>query len=347
MKILKESFGVTKKGEAVTKYKIINDQNSHISVLNYGGIITEICVPDKFNNIENVVLGFDNFKDYEENSPHFGALTGRNAGRISNAEFEIDHILYKLPKNNSKNNLHGGPGGLDKKVWKVEEFIEENSAYIKLFYLSADGEEGFPGSLEIEAMYKFNNDNELEIIYKAKTDKKTIVNLTNHSYFNLSGNLKRDVLNQVLTVKANKFCAIDKEAIPTGEIIDVKNTAFDFTSPKIIGKDLNADDEQLKNVGGYDHPFILNEHNSPQIIFTDLQSGRILEISTSEPVVVIYSANSLKDDLILSSGVKSKKHLGICFETQYYVDAINQTNFPTFILQPGEVYNTYSKYKFK
>lgn len=346
MKIVKEGFGMLKSGEEVIKYCLKNDRGIEVNVLNYGGIITEILAPDKTGNFENIVLGFDNIMDYEEKSPYFGSVVGRIAGRISRASFKIDGKEYKLAKNNGRNNLHGGNRGFDKVIWGVKEIIEEDYVGIELSYFSHDGEEGFPGNVDVKMEYHLNN-NELEIKYNAVSDKKTIINLTNHSYFNLSGDLREDVLDHNLTINADRMSCVNQEVIPNGEIIDVKGTAFDFTKPKKVGKDIiNKDTKQLLYCGGYDHPFILNGNENPAARLEDEKSGRVLEITTDQPTVVFYSGNGLGEDIILSGNRKGKRHLALCLETQDYPDSINQDNFPTKIYNPGEKYEAYTKYRF-
>ena len=346
MNILKHGFGKLKSGEEVIKYSLINDNKFKVNILNYGGIITEIMAPDKDGNFENVVLGFNDIRAYEEKSPYFGAIIGRIAGRISNANFEIDGQKYILAKNNGKNNLHGGNRGFDKVIWDVECVTGNDFVGLRMSFLSFDGEEGFPGNLDVNITYLLNNNNELEIKYNAISDKNTIINLTNHSYFNLSGNLKEDILEHKLTINSDKVGYIDNEVIPTGELINVENTVFDFRMAKDVGADIGKQVEQLENCGGYDHPFILNNEGEFSAKLEDEKSGRVLKIITDQPVVVFYSGNGLGEDLILSGNRKCKKHLGLCLETQDYPDSINQENFPTKIYSPGEKYEAYTKYKF-
>ncbi len=346
MKIVKEGFGTLKSGEEVTKYRIKNDKGFEVNVLNYGGIITEILAPDKTGNFENVVLGFDNIRDYEEKSPYFGSVVGRIAGRISGASFNIDGEEYNLVKNNGRNNLHGGEKGFDKVVWEIKEMIRDDYAGLELRYFSPDGEEGFPGNVDVKMEYLLNNNNEFEVKYNAISDKKTIINLTNHSYFNLSGDLKEDVLDHKLTINADRIGYVNNEVVPNGEIVDVDSTAFDFTKPKKVGQNINQDAEQLLYCGGYDHPFILNEDGNLAAKLEDEKSGRVLEITTDQPAVVFYSGNGLGKDLILSGNKKGKKHLALCLETQNYPDSINQESFPTKIYNPGEKYEAYTKYRF-
>lgn len=346
MKILKQEFGILKSGEEVTKYSLVNNNGVTVGILNYGGIITDIMAPDKEGDHQNIVLGFDNIKDYEEKSPCFGALIGRIAGRISGAQFKIDGIIYDLVKNNGNNNLHGGKQGFDKVIWRVKELIQKEYIGIELSYLSLHGEEGFPGNLDVKVYYLLNNDNELEIKYVATSDQRTIINMTNHSYFNLSGDLKEDVLDQRLTIEADKVGYVNSEVVPTGQLADVENTVFDFTKPKRVGEDINKAVDQLLNCGGYDHPFILSNDGKFSAKLEDTNSGRVLEIVTDQPVVVCYSGNGLGEEGMLSGNVRCKKHLGLCLETQDYPDSINQDSFPTKIYNPGEKYEAYTKYRF-
>ncbi|WP_461206543.1 aldose epimerase family protein [Clostridium sp. DL1XJH146] len=347
MQILKEVFGSNDTGETIFKYKLINEAGAYVGILNYGGVITDIFVPDKDGTLENVVLSFDNMGDYLNKSPFFGALTGRHAGRITDGAFQIDETVYLLEKNNFNSNLHSGPISLANIIWDVEEIQDESCVSLNLTYLSPDGESGFPGNLDLKVTYSFDNDNNLKISYVATSDKKTIVNLTNHSYFNLSGNLKEDILNHNLTVPANEFCCIDDKTAPTGEIKEVENTPFDFRTNKKIGLDIAQDYDQINFAGGYDHPFVLNKENdNEKILLSNPTNGRTLSVQTDQSCVVIYTANALGNELILSGGVESKNHLAICLETQHYPDAINQDNFPTYILNPFETYSATTLYSF-
>lgn len=345
MEIKSVDFGLTKSNEKVTKYTMYNDTGASVSILNYGCIITSIMVPDKNNNIENVVLGFDTIEEYEEKSPYFGCVVGRIGGRISNATFKIDDNIYKLATNNNKNSIHGGLQGFDKVIWDVAEIVEEDKASLNLYYFSKDDEEGFPGNLHVNVTYSFNNNNDLEIRYSAKTDKKTIVNLTNHSYFNLSSG-KRDVLEQYLQIDADCYGLIDEEIIPCG-ISNVEGTPFDFCSMKLVGQDINDDNIQLKNANGYDHPFILNDNTERSAAMYDKESGRYMEVVTDQKSVVLYTGNFLEEGTKLSSNIINKKHMALCLETQYYPDAINQECFETKILNPEDKYSAYTKYSFK
>src|SRR5690606_20808748 len=262
MKVKKSDFG--KLGDtAVSLFTLTNANDMELSITNYGGTITKIIVPDKDGNMEDVTLGFDDLEGYTSQTyltenPFFGALIGRFGNRIGGAKFTIDGAEYKLTANNGPNQLHGGRKGFDKVVWEAEEFQTENEVGVKLRYVSKDMEEGYPGNLTVDVTYTLNNDNELKIAYEASTDKKTVVNLTNHAYFNLSGNAKRNVLDHKVMINADSFTPVDQTLIPTGEIQPVKGTPFDFTEPVAVGKRINDDNPQIKYGQGYDHNWVLN-----------------------------------------------------------------------------------------
>ncbi|WBW97280.1 aldose epimerase family protein [Oceanirhabdus sp. W0125-5] len=346
MKLLTEYFGELKTGEEVIKFTLVNKNNIKISFLNYGGIIQEIIVPDRSGKYENIVLGFDNIRDYEEKSPYFGAIVGRIAGRISKAKFQIDGDEYILASNNGMNHIHGGIKGFDKVIWCVKEIKKTDYLGLEMSYISPDGEEGFPGKMNVKVTYILNNNNELEMKFSAVSDKKTIINMTNHSYFNLSGNLNDDILNHKLTINAAKVGFVDEETIPTGELVDVENSVFDFTKGKKIGLDIDKKAEQLIKCGGYDHPFVLDKRQAFSARVEDEKSGRIMDVITDQPVVVFYSGNQLGEDLILSENIRAKKRIGLCLETQDYPDSINQESFPKKIYNPGERYTACTKIKF-
>jgi aldose 1-epimerase len=347
MKIEKHFFGDLE-GRKIEKYTIENNQGFKVSCLNYGCIITEIMAPDRLGELENVVLGFDNIKDYIEKSPYFGAVVGRFAGRIKNAEFELDGKQYKLAKNDHiHNHLHGGVRGFSHVIWNVTTHDGEKEATIEFNYFSPDGEEGYPGNLNMTVSYTINNKNELLIAYTANTDKKTLLNVTNHSYFNLSGNLKSDILGHALQIDSNKFVELKEDLLPTGSLLDVGNTPFDFRSGRKIKDAFQSEHPQTKIAGGgYDHPFLLNKQKDKEIIVWDEQSGRSLLIETDEVGVVLYTSNQLVTDLILQEGVQSKPYLGLCLETQGLPDSIHHKKFPSKILAENQVYSSKTKYTF-
>lgn len=342
MKVIKESFGQIDQ-QPVFSFTMINDHGLEVTAINYGCIITKIIVPDKNGNFENIVLGHDTIADYL-NDPYFlGAVVGRVAGRIKEGSFELDGKNYTLAQNNHSNHLHGGIKGFDKVVWDAQ-VIEDG---VRFSYISKDGEEGYPGNLTIEVTYTLNNENELTIHYGARTDQKTLLTVTNHSYFNLSGNLKRDVLDHTLTLKSDKFLELDDTFIPTGYLAEVENTPFDFRTDKVIRTGVNSEHPQNILVGnGYDHPFLLHTNHENEIVLKEAESGRTLTVETDEPAVVVYSGNSLQPVKDFR-GAPSRKYLGICLETQGLPDAIHYPHFPSVILDKDEQYSSVTKYKFE
>lgn len=343
MKISERIFG-TLNGKNVKSYTIENANGMEMTCIDYGCIITKINVPDQFGKIENVVLGFDSLQEYIDHSPYFGCVIGRNSGRMKKAQFEMDGNTYHLFKNDGKNNLHGGPNGLHHVIWN--SMLQKHDHHIDIIfsYTSPDGEEGFPGNLQVEVTYSLNDQNELLISYKAISDKKTVVNLTNHSYFNLSGHLKRNILNHELTLKSDRFLELDDELLPTGNVLEVDGTGFDFREGKKIGCGIKSDHPQIKIVGsGFDHPFLLNNDKQPQICLSDKESGRRLQIKTDEPAVVFYTGNMLTGDFFIR-GTKSEKYLGLCLETQ---KPPSNTNQPTALfLEKNQVYSSRTMYIF-
>lgn len=347
VQIEKNNFGSTPDGQAVEKYTLKNKAGMQIDVITYGGIITSWTAPDKNGKYENIVLGFDNLKPYIKNPSYFGAIIGRYGNRIANGEFELDGKSFQLEKNDGTNCLHGGNKGFDKVIWSAKEKITDDSVSLILSYVSKDGEGGFPGTLTSTVTYTLNSNNTLEVEYKATTDKKTIVNLTQHSYFNLSGDFSKNILNNVLSIDADKIISVDIILIPTGKFKSVENTPFDFRTPKEVGKDIDKKDEQLLLGNGYDHCWILNHQNTFRKIASVLHpaSGRYMEVFSNEPGVQFYSGNFLDDTLIRPDGGTYAKRTGLCLETQHYPDSPNQKSFPSVVLKPGEKY--YSKTAFK
>lgn len=347
MEIIQRDYGQMN-GRTITAFTMVNEHGMEITSLNYGCIITKVYTPDKHGNFENVVLGFDSIEEYQKYSPYFGSVIGRFAGRIKNAEFVLEGKVYQLAKNNNGNHLHGGLKGLDKVFWEIQTAVDENSVKLDFTYFSKSGEEGFPGNLLMRVTYTLNNRNELIISYKGESDESTLINVTNHTYFNLSGNLKRDILNHQLTIKSRQFVEIDEELIPTGKLLLVENTPFDFTSSRKILDGTTSKHKQNRIVGnGYDHPFLLTEHHNKEIVLMEVESGRELIIETDEPAVVLYTGNQLEDkDSFSIRGVPSCNYLGVCLETQGLPDSIHHPHFPSSILQKGEVFHSSTKYKF-
>lgn len=346
MLISETPFGKTATNEVVTRYSLKNSQGMEVQIMNYGAIITKILVPDKNNVMEDVVLGFDNVEDYIKDSPYFGAIVGRYGNRIAAGKFSLDGKTYTLAAQNNGQHLHGGLKGFDKKVWKT---VSQQPGSLTLSYLSKDGEEGFPGNLEIQVTYTLSEDNAISMDYVAKTDQATVLNICNHSYFNLTGNVKRDVLDHSIQLNAPFFIPVDKVLIPTGEVKSVKGGPFDFTSTKKIGLDINADDEQITLGGGYDHCYAFDKAPGAYGKIARVEepvSGRVMEVFTTEPGVQLYTGNNLDGHLVGKYGAKYTKRSGFCLETQHYPDSPNKPNFPSTVLRPGETYTSKTVYQF-
>lgn len=346
-RIVKTTFGTLPDGQTADYYTLRNKNGMEIKITNYGGIITHLMAPDKNGTFEDVVLGYDSLGGYLKASPYFGALVGRYGNRIGKAKFTLEGKTYSLLANNGPNSLHGGKVGFDKVIWKAE--LIDNDSALKLSYSSKDGEEGFPGTLNTEVVYRLTDNNELEIEYIATTDKPTIVNLTNHTYFNLTGG-KRDILGHQVSINADKFVPVDNTLIPTGTLQDVKGTPFDFLQPTEIGSRIDdPQDEQIKFGGGYDHCWVLNESgDSLRLASTAYEptSGRYMETFTTEPGVQFYTGNFLNGSITGKNGVVYGKRSGFCFETEHFPDSPNQPSFPSVVLRPGETYKTKTVYKF-
>jgi aldose 1-epimerase len=346
--ITKTAFGKTADGKLADLYTLKNAAGMEVKITNYGGTITHWTAPDKAGKYENVVLGFDSLAGYLTPPPYFGAIIGRYGNRIANGKFKLEGKTYQLAQNNNGNHLHGGLKGFDKVFWNAEA-IEGKEPALKLTYLSKDGEEGYPGNLAITVTYTLQTDNSLKMEYSATTDKATVVNLTNHAYFNLSA-AKKDILDHEIMLNADKFLPVDKGLIPTGELRTVAGGVFDFTKPTVINKGINdMKDQQIKLGGGYDHAWILNKKgNEMSLAATVIEktSGRKMEVTTTEPAIQFYTGNFLDGSLVGKGGVKYTKRFALCLETQHYPDSPNQSAFPTVVLKPNERYSTTSVYKF-
>jgi len=348
--IEKRDFGKMPDGTPVFEYTLTNAKSMSVGVINYGGIITSINVPDREGRTDNVVLGFRNIDDYVAKNPYFGTLTGRYANRIGNAKFTLDGAEHQLAANNGPNSLHGGVQGLDKKIWAVKEMPGDGNVGLELSYLSPDGEEGYPGNLAITVLYTLTDENEFRIDYTAMTDKPTVVNLTSHSYFNLAGNGSGTVLNHKLQLNADRFTPVDATLIPTGKILDVAGTPFDFREPQVIGDRIRQADEQLVYGRGYDHNWVLNRSDDVSLVLAaklhDPVTGRVMEIHTTEPAIQFYAGNFLDGTLVGSSGGMYRQGDGLCLETQHYPDSPNKPDFPSTVLKPGETYKTTTVHRF-
>jgi aldose 1-epimerase len=319
-----------------------------MKVINYGGIITSLAMPDRHGKMEDIVLGYDSLEDYLTASPYFGALIGRYGNRIAKGKFSLDGKEYTLAVNNGANHLHGGIKGFDKVIWTAQQQHADEGVALRLTYLSKDMEEGYPGNLNVEVVYTLTDRNELKIDYKAATDKKTIVNLTQHTYFNLTAG-KQDILSHNLTINADRFLPVDKTLIPTGALKPVDNTPFDFRKPMMVGKRIGEKDEQLKFGNGYDHCWVLNAAkdgmNNAATLYDSI-SGREMVVYTTEPGLQFYSGNFLDGSNKGKNNIVYNFRTGLCLETQHFPDSPNKPAFPTVVLNPGETYTSQTVYKF-
>lgn len=336
-------------GQTVNLYTLKNAGGAQIQVTNYGGIITSLTIPDKNGKFADVVLGFDKLADYISDSPYFGCIIGRYGNRIAHGKVTIDGKDYQLAQNNNGNHLHGGDVGFDKKVWNARTFQTDTGSAIEFQRISPDGEENYPGNLNVTVTYTLTDDNELEIEYKATTDKTTLCNLTNHSYFNLAGHDAGLITDHILMLNADSFTPVDETQIPTGEIKPVEGTVMDFRQSTAIGKRINADDQQLKNCQGYDHNWVLNKNKGELSLAATVyepQSGRYMETWTTEPGVQFYAGNFVEISRPGKNGAAYGKRTGMCLETQHWPDSPNKPQFPSTVLKPGETYRSKSIYKF-
>jgi len=351
--IRKESFGKTTSGAQIDLYTLSNKKGMEVSITNFGATVVALKVPDRAGKAADVVLGFDTLEGYENGTAYFGATVGRYGNRIGGGQFSLDGKTYTLPKNNGNNTLHGGLVGFNQKVWKARELASKDGESLEMSYLSADGEEGFPGNLSVKVVFTLPADrNELKIDYAATTDKDTVLNLTNHSYFNLAGEGNGDVLEHVLTLHAKQFTPVDKTLIPTGELRDVAGTPMDFTSATAIGKRINEKYEQLVFGKGYDHNWVIASGGGKGLTLTlaaeayDPKSGRKLEVLTTEPGVQFYSGNFL-DGSAKGKGNKAYgQRAAFCLETQHFPDSPNHPNFPSTLLKPNSVFHSQTSFRF-
>ena len=347
--ISKTDFGTTAEGEKVMLYTLRNKAGMEARITNYGGIVVSLTAPDREGNLEDIVLGYETLAEYEKENPYFGALIGRYGNRIGKGQFNLDGQAYQLTTNDGPNHLHGGERGFDKVVWDAKMEEGENGPSLLLAYTSEDGEEGYPGTLHAVVRYTLTHANELAITYEADTDRPTPVNLTHHSYFNLSGNAKRDILGHHLEIPAEHFTPVDDTLIPTGEYRPVEGTPFDFRTAKTIGRDIGTDDEQLRYGQGYDHNWVIDQTADGEWrhvgTLSDPESGRVMTIHSSEPGLQFYSGNFL-DGSLTGKGVVYEHRYGLCLETQHFPDSPNQSAFPDTILLPGEKYATKTIYSF-
>jgi aldose 1-epimerase len=344
----KEDFGKTKEGQNVELYTLTNANGVEARITNYGGIIVSLKTPDRNGKLDDIVLGFDNLDEYLKGHPFFGAIAGRYGNRIGKGRFTLNGVEYKLATNNGENHLHGGIKGFDKAVWKARQVPAKDGVAVELTHFSKDGDEGYPGNLSVKVVYTLTDKNELKIDFSATTDKDTVINLTNHSYFNLAGQGSGDILNHQVTINADCFTPVDAGMIPTGELRSVKGTPFDFTKPAAVGARVEQDDEQLKFGRGYDHNFVLNGQAGTlrqAVKVFEPTTGRVMEVWTTEPGVQFYIGNFLGERVGKAGKVYNRRY-GFCFETQHFPDSPNKPNFPSTLLKKGGRYQTTTVFKF-
>ena len=346
--IKNQAFGTVPEGP-VDLYTMTNSRGMEVRAMNYGGIIVSLRVPDKKGVLADVVLGFDALDAYLNNKPYFGAIIGRYANRIAKGKFPLDGVEYRLARNNGMNSLHGGLKGFDKVLWHGEQFENNHGIGVVFTYTSKDGEEGYPGNLKTTVTYTLTDQNELQIEYEATTDKATPVNLTNHSYFNLAGEGNGDILGHELMLNADRFTLVESTLIPTGELPSVARTPFDFTEPTAIGARIDANNEQLAIAHGYDHNFVLNRKSSRLELagrVHEPQTGRVLEVYTTEPGIQFYTGNFLDGTITGKNEHAYKKRAALCLETQHFPDSPNHSHFPSSILKPELIYHSRTVYNF-
>lgn len=347
------SFGHTSSEEEVFLYTLKNVNGICISISNYGGVITECWVPDREGELNDVVLGYKEVSAYIENSPYFGAIIGRCGNRIGGPGFDLEGVHYDITPTSGPGEvplqLHGGVSGFDKKIWQANSLIRQGEPVLELRYRSVDGDEGYPGNLDVLVTYSLTDDNELKIEYSAVTDKATPVNLTNHSYFNLKGEGNGDILDHEVSIRAQAYTEIGADLLPTGNLPQVKDTPFDLRSSTVIGSRIDEDFEQLKFAGGFDHNFVLENTDGTLALVAEVyepRSGRLLEVLTQEPGIQFYCGNFLDGSCVGKRGLAYKTRNAFCLETQHFPDSVNQSQFPSIILKPGETYETTTIYRF-
>jgi aldose 1-epimerase len=349
VKTEKQAFGKLADGTPIDLYTLTNANGIEMKVMTYGGIVISLKTPDRNGKRGDIVLGYDNLQGYLDKTPYFGALIGRYGNRIGKGKFTLDGKAYQLPINDGENTLHGGLKGFDKVVWTAKPLKVKDGAALELTYVSKDGEEGFPGKLSVRVVYTLNNKNEWRIDYSALTDKDTVINLTQHSYFNLAAGAAPNDLGHEVYLNADRFTPTDKGLIPTGELRPVKGTPMDFTTPTAIGARIDTAYEPLQFAGGYDHNWVLNKTGTGLTLAARVYeptSGRVLEVSTTEPGVQFYAGNFLDGTITGKGGKVYVKRYGFCLETQHYPDSPNHPEFPTTTLKPGQKYATTTVYKF-
>ncbi|MFI7699691.1 aldose epimerase family protein [Nonomuraea sp. NPDC049480] len=347
--ISKKHFGTLSNGKKIDVYTLRNSGGMRVKILTYGGILQSIEVPGSGGEFANVTLGFDNLSDYVKKSPYFGCITGRYANRVAKGRFTLDGKRYRLAANDGPNHLHGGVKGFDKRIWKAEPFKRHDSVGLVLTYTSPDGEEGYPGTLRTKVVYTLTGDNRIRMDYRATTSRPTIVNLTNHAYFNLRGEGNGRILGHELQINASRYTPVDKTLIPTGRIARLGGTPLDFREPTAIGERIDSRNQQMVRGGGYDHNYVLDSRGqglevAARVVEPD--SGRVLEVITDQPGLQFYSGNFLDGTLRGTGGRSYPKRSGFALESQHFPDSPNRKNFPSTVLRPGDVYRTTTIYAF-
>ena len=349
-RMLKRAFGKTGDGKQVDLYVLTNKNGVEVDITNFGAAVVSLKVPDRHGKTDDVVLGYDDLDGYLHDKSYFGATVGRYANRIAHGKFTLNGTTYALAKNDGENHLHGGVRGFNKVVWEAKDVSTAGVAALRLNYLSKDGEEGYPGNLSVQVTYTLTNNNELKIDYVVTTDKDTVLNLTHHSYFNLAGQGKGDILQHQLLLHASRFTPVDATLIPTGEIRSVKGTPLDFATATAIGSRIDQGDEQLKLGHGYDHNFVLDGGRGGTPVLAaqvyEPSSGRVMEVWTTQPGIQFYSGNFLDDTIRGKSGSPYRRRAAFCLETQHFPDSPNKPNFPSTILKPGSQFKSSTTYKF-
>ncbi len=347
--IKKELFGQLKNGHSADIYTLTNSKGMIAQITPFGGILVSLLTPNRDGKLEDIVLGYDNLEGYINGTQNFGTTVGRYANRIGKGKFTLEGQDYQLALNHGDHHLHGGNVGFAKKLWKASPIELDDGVAIQLEYLSKDGEENYPGNLTVKVIYKLTNNNEIQIDYEATTDQTTILNLTHHSYFNLNGNGAGNILDHELSIDADKITETDTNMIPTGKLVNISNTPFDFRKATAIGSRINAPHEQLKFGRGYDHNWIINNWDQSLRSVATLYApatGRMMETLTTEPGIQVYTANWLTPEVIGKKGRPSSSRQAVCLETQHFPDSPNQPSFPSVLLKPGEKYTQQTVYRF-
>jgi len=349
MDVKKQSWGKTADGRQVDLYVLTNDKGFEVKVTNFGAAVVSVMAPDRQGKMADVILGYDSAAGYETDKAYLGTAIGRYGNRIGGAQFSLNGKVYKLAKNDGQNSLHGGVKGFNKALWAAEELRAKDGVGVRLTYLSKDGEEGYPGNLSATVTYTVTDANELKMHYQATTDKPTVVNLTNHAYFNLLGDAAGDILGHELYLNSDKFLPVDKGLIPIGELRSVKGTPLDFTKPTVVGARINDQSEQMVLGGGYDHCWVLNKTGQGMSLAARMyepKTGRVMEVTTTEPAIQFYTGNFLDGTIKGKKGTVYTKRMAFCLETEHFPDSPNKPSFPTTVLKPGETYSTTTVYKF-